>query len=129
MAFDSDIGAVLRQFAAAIQNEALRPAAAAAAEVFYGEMKLRTASFAHTGTLNASIYQWHDTKLSGQNKQVYAIGPNKIKAPHWHLVEFGTIRSAAHPYIRPTWDSKLAAAMEAGNKRLSEKISEIAGKM
>lgn len=126
--FDSDIGAALRKYAADIREQALRPAAYAAAAVLYREMKTRTASFAKTGTLRDSIYHWHDSKQSTKGRQVYAIGPNKVKAPHFHMVEYGTSKMAAHPYIRPTWDSKIGEAMAAAKKRLAEKMKEIGGK-
>lgn len=127
--FDNDVGAKLRQWAAQIQEEAIRPAAYAAAAVLYQEMKMRTATFKYTGTLHDAIYHWYDDKKSGPNHAVYAIGPNKVKAPHFHMVEFGTSKMAARPYVRPTYDSKISDAMEAARNRLSEKISELGSEM
>ncbi len=127
--FENDIGAKLRQYAAYIQEEAVRPAAYAAAEVFYGEMKMRTAAMRFTGTLNAAIYHWYDSRKSGPNFAVYAIGPNKKKAPHWYMVEFGTSKMAARSYVRATYDTKLAEAMDAARARLAEKMKEIGRQM
>lgn len=115
----------LEQFASDIQEKALRPAAYAASKVIYAEMKIR-APIGPTGNLHNSIYQYHDVKLSVDGKQIYAIGPNKKKAPHWHLLEYGTSRMAARPFIRPTYDAMIGKAMDAAYKRLHEKVKEIA---
>lgn len=121
--FQGDIGAQLRRLADDIREKALRPAAYRVARIMYDEMKLRVP--VHTGTLRDAIYHWHDDKRSTAGKQVYVIGPNKKKAPHWHLVEFGTARSAARPYIRSTYDAKITYALKAGKARLAEKIKEL----
>ena len=133
--FDSDIGAALRKYAADIQEQAIRPAAAAAARVLYEEVRQRTPVYTgpakkgiNPGQLKAAIYHWHDTKRSTKTRQIYAIGPNKAKAPHWFQIEFGNSQSPAHPYVRPAYDSKISTAMAAAKKRLAEKISEIGGK-
>jgi len=123
--FDNNISASLRNFADEVREKALRSAAYAAASVLYVEMKARTEVMKDTGELHDSIYHWHDENKSDKNRQVYAIGPNKQKAGHWHMVEFGTVKSAAQPYIRPTADGKMTEAMDAARNRLSEKIAEL----
>lgn len=38
-------------------------------------------------------------------QETYAIAAiDRKKAPHAHLIEFGTVKAPAHPYFRPTWD-------------------------
>lgn len=125
--FDSDIGASLRQYAAKIKEDALRSAAYAAARILYDEMRLNVP--VKTGQLRDAIYHWHDFKQSTENRQVYAIGPSKKKAPHWALVEFGTSKMLARSYVRRAWEQKAAAAMDAAKKRLAEKLSEISGEL
>lgn len=68
-------------------KDALRPAAQAGAQVFYDEMLQRVP--VESGKLRRSIYQFYLERKSSDYQHVYVIGPNKTKAPHWHLVEFG----------------------------------------
>jgi len=123
-------------------KEALRPAAQAGAQVFYDEMLQRVP--VAEGVLRDSIYQFHLERRSDEDKQVYVVGPNKSKAPHWHLVEFGhwqpyavvmidgqlkTLKDRplpepvfvpAHPFIRPTLDATGEKALEAMRERYTQ---------
>lgn len=114
----------LEQFAKDIQEKAIRPAAFAASKVLYAEMQIRV-PVGETGNLKDAIYQYHNEKLSTDGKQIYSVGVNKRKAPHWHLIEYGTIRAPAYPFIVPTYDAKILEAMQAARVRLAEKIEEI----
>ena len=68
-------------------SAALRPAAHQGSVVFYDEMKIRAP--VETGGLRDSIYRAHVAEKSSGSRQVYQVGPNVSKAPHWHLLEFG----------------------------------------
>jgi HK97 gp10 family phage protein len=114
----------LTQLTTDIQQHAIRSAAYAASQIIYTEINIRV-PVGSTGNLKASLYQYHDTKLSVNGKHIYSIGPNKKKAPHWHLVEYGTSRMAARPFIRPTYDAKIDEAMRAAVARLHEKVREL----
>ena len=118
-----DLSESLRQYAEEVKQKALRPAAYAMANVFYTEMRMRAP--VHSGLLRDSIYHWHDDKRSTADRQIYAIGPNKRIAKHWHLIEYGTVKMAAKPYVRPTFDSRAASAVDAGKRRLAEKLQEL----
>lgn len=146
--FEGDIAAQVGAFFERIKNEALRPAAHAMAIVLYEEMRARVP--VKMGTLQAAIYRWFDDSESGPDHKTYLVGVNKRKAPHWWLVEHGhwrrhavlqlpsgewvTVKSRplkvpvyvpAQPYLRVAVDAKLGAAVEAGRRRLAEKIQEI----
>ncbi len=114
----------LDKFAKDIEEKAIRPAAYAASKVIYQELQMRV-PVGETGNLKNSIYQYHNEKLSRDGKQIYSVGVNKRKAPHWHLLEYGTIRAPAYPFIVPTYDAKIVEAMQAARLRLAEKIEEI----
>jgi hypothetical protein len=140
----------LNKLEAGIREKVIRSGAYAGAELFYRIMR-RNAPV-DEGTLQASIYHWHDDKRSNRSRHIYVIGPNKVEAPHWYNVEFGHWRinkivrvggrwiatrerlptpvwTAAVPYIRPTWfegQSTVIAVMTARmRERLKEVIAEI----
>lgn len=144
---DSDLSEGLKRFADDLRAKALRSAAHAGAEVIYREMRVRVP--VDEGTLYGAIYQWHDDKRSGYDRQVYVVGPNKVKAPHWHLVEYGhwrvnvVVRQGgrliatrqrlpepvwvpAKPYARPTYDARAQDAVQAMMARLRERFDDIA---
>lgn len=137
-----------------VKEKVLRSAAYGGAVIFYEYMRLHVPGDTSkwqpkTGNLRRSIYHWYDTRRSNSNRKIYVIGPNKTKAPHWHLVEFGHwrvnkwiwVRGAPnggrwtrdrlpapkwvvpYPYIRPTFDRVGTAAENAklhAMKRLKE---------
>jgi HK97 gp10 family phage protein len=145
------LAAKVRTLKAQVHDTVLRSAAHAGAKVFYGEMRVRVPE--DEGTLKASIYHWHDDEYSKDGRQRYLIGPNKRKAPHWHLVEYGHWRVnvvvrlpngriqatterlkdpvwvPAVPYIRPTFDATVRQAMSAAKLRLREGLKKAAGDM
>lgn len=80
-------------------HEAVRPAAQAAAQVFY-EIVLQnvdTLTKAVKGNLRSSIYQAFSKSNSkaagdGYTRATYHVSWNAKKAPHGHLVEYGHIQ-------------------------------------
>lgn len=101
-------------------SEAIRPAAQAGAAVLYEEVRYRVpvGENAHyfygthqrylfpAGTLRDSIYQAYSKDNSVDGKiATYHIAWNHQKAPYGYMVERGTSRAAAHPFIRPAYDA------------------------
>lgn len=110
-----------------VADEAIRPAAQAGAQVFYEEVKLnakRGNEVRHlkgkdasgkgrtrpAGLLAASIYQVYSKDNSDNKHATYHVSWNKKKAPHGHLVEFGSSRAAKAPFLRPAYDAMHAVA-------------------
>ena len=114
----------LTKFTKDIQDKVIFAGVAAMARVIYDDMKTTTAFNDKTGTLRKSIYRVFSKDRSGQFVKTYHIGPNKSKAPHWALIEYGTVRSPAYPYIRPAFD-KIGQAIEAGKTRMAQKMTEL----
>jgi hypothetical protein len=131
-----------------IKEKALRPAAHQMAVVLHDA--LRAAVPVGKGTLRSAIYRWYDERQSASDHQTYLVGVNKRKAPHWWIEEHGYWRRFAiikgkdgqwvtlkdrplkvpvfvpgQPYFRPTIDAKMPEAVQAGLRRLGEKIQEI----
>lgn len=113
------------------QAETVRPAAQAGAQILYDEVLLRVPVGKHQrktkssrvilpGALKASIYQVYSTDNSGEGRATYHVSWNHRKAPHGHLVEFGTSRAPAHPFIRPAYDAKIVQALQAVEAKWGE---------
>lgn len=74
-------------------EEAVRPAAQAAAQVLYDEVKKNVQSLRRvTGLLEHSIYQKFSPDHSKQGKATYHVSWNAKTAPHAHLVENGYLQ-------------------------------------
>jgi HK97 gp10 family phage protein len=130
-------------------NGAVRPAAQAAAQVLYDNVKSNVSRIGKvTGNLQNSIYQVYSKKNSSETKATYEVSYNKQKAPHGHLVEYGHIQKfrsyigkdgkwytnkksplaqpiqiAAKPFIRPAI-TQFNAAMDAAKDRLIEELNK-----
>lgn len=111
-------------------EEGARPAAQEGAQVFYEEVEQRVSGIGGgpgvvTGKLKDAIYQAFVEKESGNGRAVYRISWNKKKAPHGHLLERGTSKMAARPFIRPSYDAKRSAAIQAVNVRLAAELKKV----
>lgn len=112
-------------------KEALRPAAQAGAEIFYIEARFRAPVsdsahffyggsskksgvryFFRSGNLRDSIYQYYNKGASSPEKAVYSISWNHRKAPYGYMVEYGTSRAPAHPFLRPSYDAAASRARD-----------------
>lgn len=122
-----DIEQGLDAYGEQIKEKVLLSAAAAMANVVYDEVKINTSGLRKsgpgsppgkvTGNLDRAIYRVFAKDKSDADTIVYKVSVNKAKAPHWHLIEFGTFKSPAYPYIRPAAD-KIPQAIDAGKSRI-----------
>jgi HK97 gp10 family phage protein len=72
---------------------ATRPAAQAAAQVLYDDVRANVARIGtKTGNLSRSIYQVFSKDNSPQGRATYHISWNARTAPHGHLVEYGHLQ-------------------------------------
>ena len=117
-----------------IKQQVLRAGAAKMGEVMYDEVKLNTSGAkmggagdppgVKTGTLNKSVYRAYSPEKSDDETKTYHVSFNKRKAPHGLLLERGTSKMLARPFIRPAL-SRLKAAIEAGKTRMAEKLKSL----
>lgn len=143
----SQIGDFLSNLSRDLQEKAMRPAAFAASTVLYDELKIRVPHY--EGNLSDAIYRWRDASKSGAAVESWVVGVNKVKAPHFHLVEEGhwqpykvivgadgkfvtTNQLLATPkwippnaFFRPSYDAKINAALDAGLKSLQTNLSKM----
>lgn len=104
--------------------DAIRPAAQAAAQVLYDEVKNNVAQIRqHTGNLYKSIYQKYSPELSVPGKVAfYRVSWNTKKAPHGGLIEGGHLqryryyqndRGEVQPMVRPGMDGRKKPSKDA----------------
>lgn len=134
--FDSaGLDAGLDELLAAAQQHA-RPAAQAGAQVLYDEARLRCpvaeqprklkgGRLSQPGQLKRSIYQVYSKDHSGADHATYHISWNARTAPHGHLVEFGTSRAPAHPFLRPAFDARQDDALRASHAKYTELMQAV----
>jgi HK97 gp10 family phage protein len=88
----SSLNAMFDRLGADVEASA-RPAAQAAAQVIYDEVKRNVSALGQkSGNLKRSIYQVYSRKHSGPGLATYHISYNAQIAPHGHLLEFGYIQ-------------------------------------
>lgn len=126
------IRASLKEFSDQVKTDVAFSGVAAMAKVVYDEVKENVSGITagmpkvKTGNLRDSIYRVYSPEKSGDTLKTYRISWNKRKAPHGHLLEFGTSRAPAHPFLGPASD-RMGDAIKAGQDRMAEKLQEIKG--
>jgi len=122
----------LDKFEASIGEKVILGGVAAAARVFYDEVKLNASGVRghpkqQSGDLYDSIYRAYAEKEATPQVKSYFVSWNKSKAPHGHLIEFGTSQAPAYPFVRPAF----GLANEAGRvglARMAEVLSLVESK-
>lgn len=117
-----DIESGLDAFSANVSEKVLFSGVAAMAKVMYDEVLLNVP--VKTGLLKSAIYRVYSPEKSTETSKLYRISWNKKKAPHGHLIESGSSRAPAHPFIRPAFD-KIESAIEEGKTQMAKSLSEI----
>ncbi len=141
----------LKELPERIAKNALSSSVYAAAKVIKDEAKQRAPKFTGPvsqghpppGTLGRSIIMKHISEKSDKYQQTYYVlvrhgkkyqaqgkkGTLSQDAFYWRFVEFGTVNMAAKPFMRPAFESKKQAAIEALKQKLATRIEEEAGKL
>ncbi|MCX7177698.1 MAG: HK97 gp10 family phage protein [Proteobacteria bacterium] len=120
-----NLDAALEQFAARAKDLAA-VGAQAMAQAVYDDAKATTAFKDKTGKLRAAIYQVHSRDKSVHGRHEYHVSWNRNKAPHGHLVEFGTSRAPAHPFLYPAFDQNKGRLVDVANTAMAAKLKEVA---
>lgn len=94
------------------------------AHFFYGKNSKKTGVryFFKPGNLRDSIYQVYSKSNSSASRATYHVSWNHTKAPYGFMVEFGTSRAAAHPFLGPAITAKSGDAREAVRRVFLEKV-------
>lgn len=118
----------LAQYGQYIKDEVAISGAAAMANVMYREVQHNAMRNKKSGLLVSAVYRKLSHEQSGETVKLYRISWNKRKAPHGHLIEFGTVRAPAYPFLRPAL-SQSQAAIDAGRARMAEKLADLDGEL
>lgn len=110
-------------------GDATRPAAQAGAQVFYRAVLSNAQIHRHSGKLASAIYQVYsaDNSVMGE-KAVYHVSWNARKAPHGHLLEHGTSRMAALPFVRPAFDAVQQQGLQAAVAEYRQSMHQYLGR-
>lgn len=107
-----------------IKQQVIRAAASKMSAVIADEVRSNAERHRKTGTLVNSIYRVYSPERSDDQVKTYRVSWNKRKAQHGHLLEYGTSRAPAYPFVRPAV-SKLPDAIQAGLRRMAERLREL----
>ena len=142
----SELSAALKELPNRIARNALRQSVARGAVVIRDEAKAR-APVSTTppapgdplpGTLKRSIVIKHDKDRSILTSQTYVVAVRQGKkyrnqgkkgnrsqdAYYWRWVEFGTVKMAARPFMRPAFEAQKEAAVQEIARVLAERIAQ-----
>lgn len=122
---DGELEIDLSKFEKVVQEKVLFSGAAEMASVIATEVRLNASPprlGRKTGNLEGSIYWVFSPEKSTESQKTYRISWNKRKAPHGHLLEFGTSKMAAHPFLRPAF-SRVNEAIAKGKERMAERLA------
>ena len=120
-----DFEKALSAYGKKVEERVLLSGAAAMARLIYEEVKLNASPprmGKKSGNLEKSIYRVYSKDRSLPTRKLYAISWNKRTAPHGHLLEFGTSRAAAKPFVSPA-AAHLKASVDAGRARMTEVLA------
>lgn len=129
-------------------KEQVRPAAQAGSQVLYEEVEQRAPQsppgtahiftsrgkkgakrnqyLYYSGDLKRSVYQAFSEQNSGDGRATYHIAWAKNESrsgravPYGYMVEYGTSKTPAQPFLRPSFDAKSAAALQAARENWEE---------
>ena len=117
-----DIVGDLARFEHKVKETVLFAGVAAMAKAQYDQVKAKAEAHKKTGLLSSAIYRVYSPEKSTDSVKTYRISWNKSKAPHGHLIEFGTSRAPAYPFVRPAFDH-IQAAIKIGQERMKQQLA------
>jgi HK97 gp10 family phage protein len=136
-----ELNKALRELPERIARNVLRASVSAGAAEIRKEVKAKapvytgpvSAGHPPPGTLKRAVYQKQARQLSSLIRQVFIVGVRtggrkkdkkgrSLDAYYWRFVEFGTEKMAARPFMRPAFEAKKNAAIEAIRSYMAERI-------
>lgn len=113
----------LRDMGPDLARNALRAGVGQAARIIRDQAKATNPD--DTGATDRALYAKLIKEKSGDHQATYYVGVRsrgKKSAWYWRLVEFGTAKMRARPFLRPAFESKKNEAVEIIAKRIAARI-------
>ncbi len=130
----------LRQLPEKMQTHVVRGAVASGAAIIKNEAMLRAPYYSGQvgknhpapGTLRNAIYQARLTTESSPTNETWLVSVRKgnkaaekgMDAYYATWVEYGTVKMSARPYMRPAFESKKSAAVDAMRDFITAKLPQ-----
>jgi len=138
-----ELGKALKDLGNAVGLKVSRGATAAGARVVRKQAvaNIEAAPSIETGSLRdavivkragrgeSSLTSEHLVTVRGRGKPYNKKGQRIARAPHAHLVEFGTVNMPAEPFLRPAYEQKKGDAVTAIAEQLAKGIDRAAKKV
>lgn len=132
-----DFAEGLERFGRTVQTNILRVGAQAMAQQVYDEVRRIVPVSKHghvfhgthstyyfpAGTLKESIYQVYSHDRSKDGRATYHVSWNHKKAPYGFMVEFGTSRAPAHPFMRGAWSNVHGKLLASAKNAMSDRFA------
>jgi len=109
----------LRSMGPELNKKALRAGVSAAARIVRDDARARNPDA--TGKTEKAIISKYVKKESDNFKQTYIVAVHK-RAWYWRFVEFGTVKLAARPFMRPAFESNKSKLVDAIRTKIAAQI-------
>lgn len=133
-----ELADALRELGPRVARNGLRAAVSAGAAVVRNEA--RNLAPVRTGEMKKDIQMKRERDIKGQFSAKYSVYVRSGKKSrlagkarnidkdswYWRLVEFGTSKMTAQPFMRPAFEKQKEAAIEAMREKLDERIQKAA---
>lgn len=135
----TDAAKALDALAKKVSTSVIRAGCAESARLLYAEAKLLApvSDGSHVfhgthskyvfaaGTLRDSIYRAYSKDNSGDNHVTYHVAWNHRKAPYGFMVEFGTSRAPAHPFLGTAYANVAKDAIASGFAAMQREMATV----
>lgn len=125
-----ELNRALQQLPGKLQDKAVKNAMAAGAREIRKEAKRLVP--VKTGTLQENIVVSRTVQQRGRRRTIkggVVVGIKDEARFYAHLIEFGTSRSSAHPFLRPALDNKSRAAINKIGPKIGSEVEKQARKL
>lgn len=96
---------------------------AAMARVIYKEALAYAEPHKKSGLLQSAIYRRYNKEKSTGVTRIYDVTWSEKFAKHGHLLEYGTSRAPAYPFMTPAYQH-VGEALKEGKKRMAEALAK-----
>lgn len=75
-----------------------------------------------------AVKKWRERnprQFEGSPTEMYHVGVDGRKAPHWHFLELGTVKQPAQPYLRPAAEGKFGEAVDRFGEVLKKDVERL----